>query len=161
MIVKINHILLYYHFLQQNNKSNSLTKSKITLIKVQPQHSSVVKCALRTLRSMWHWKGMRVRQWSDSWGHSSPRLLRGGRLPHQRAAGYGGRPRQPEHRKSRYASPAPEADAPGCRVPPLARPTPAPHFASWIKTDGILIFNKIYISPGVFRVILTSSIDFT
>ncbi len=85
----------------------------------------------------------------------------GGRLPHQRAAGYGGRPRQPEHRKSRYASPAPEADAPGCRVPPLARPTPAPHFASWIKTDGILIFNKIYISPGVFRVILTSSIDFT
>ncbi len=152
---------LYYNFLLQNNKSNSSMKSKITLFKVQPQHWSVVKCALRTLRSMWHWKGMRVRQWSDSWGSQLAQAPQGSRLPHRRAAGYGGRPRQPERRKSRCASPAREAAAPGYWVPPPARPTPAPHSAGWRKTDGILIFNKkMYISSGVFRVI-SSSIDFT
>lgn len=33
-----------------------LLSQKITMIKVQPQHWSVVKGKLRTLWSMWHWK---------------------------------------------------------------------------------------------------------
>lgn len=76
-----------------------------------------------------------VRQLGSQLAQAPP----GGRLPHRRAAGYGGRPRQPERRKSRCASLVPEAAALGYWVPPLARPTPAPHFAGWRQTDRILI----------------------
>lgn len=72
---------------------------------------------------------------------------RGGRLPHRRAGGYGGRPRRPERRKSRCVSPAHEAAAPGYWFPPLARPKLAPHFAGWDKDrSDINIQWKRYIS---------------